>query len=443
MSHIMHTDCPNGGPAPKYNVIRVGLLLLSIALLSACASGPYHGAKMDDASFLARAMTQESNNLVVHAAVPTAQESKLLTGLDLHAQGIQPVWLKVENRGQSRARVATWSIDRDYFSPIEVAYMNRKKFSNAAYEDLQKWFYQNGLTRYIPAGESRSGLVFTHLNSGTKGFNLDIFSNKAANSFTFFVPMPGFTADFMQVDFKGLYADKDLRNLSIDELEVVLEQELPCCASDPGGKLQGAPLNVVLVGSGLAVRRSMLRGAWRETAAGDAAGNLVSQGARKQHFQGRQPDAIFTLSRQDGNEKVYLHLWLAPWRVEGEHAWVGQVYYWADSESPLDGSIAEDMIDDLKFKSFFARESVVADLDSAQRYLFQDLWYRGSLHKAGFVTGVGESAMDDPRVTFGGTAYFTQGLRVVVFLSETPRGLDEGELIYMLRESLPPGETSP
>ncbi|MEH6593163.1 MAG: LssY C-terminal domain-containing protein [Halioglobus sp.] len=439
----MYKDSIGGEPVPEDKVIRIGILLLSMLFLSACASRPYHGGELDAASFLTRAITQEDNNLVVHAAVPTAQESKALTGLDLYAQGIQPIWLKVENRGESRARVATWSIDRDYFSPIEVAYMNRKKFSNAAYDDLQRWFYENSLTRYIPAGESRSGLVFTHLNTGTKGFNLDIFSNQSANNFTFFVPMPGFTADFMQVDFASLYAKEQLRNLSIDELEVVIEQEMPCCASDATGTLPGGPLNVVLVGSGLSVRRSMLRGAWRETAAGDAAGELISQRARKQHFEGRPPDAIFTLSRPDGNEKVYLHLWLAPWRVEGEAVWVGQVYYWTESDSPLDGIIAADRIDDTNFKSFFARESVIADLDSAQRYLFQDLWYKGSLRKVGFVNGVGKSSMDDPRISFSGTAYFTAGLRVVVFLSEAPRGLDEGELIYMFRESMTAEETSP
>lgn len=82
--------------------------------------------------------------------------------------------------------------------------MNRKKFSNQGYVDMERWFYTNAMERFIPPGESRSGLVYTHLVPGSKGVNLDIFFNLEAYSFTFFVPMPGFTADYRRVDFASL-----------------------------------------------------------------------------------------------------------------------------------------------------------------------------------------------------------------------------------------------
>ena len=47
----------------------------------------------------------------------------------IYAQGIQPVWLQAENRGEERVRVALWSVDEAYFSPMEVAWKNRKGFS--------------------------------------------------------------------------------------------------------------------------------------------------------------------------------------------------------------------------------------------------------------------------------------------------------------------------
>jgi len=60
----------------------------------------------------------------------------------------------------------------------------------------------------------------------------------------------------------------------------------------------------------------------------------------------------------------------------------------------------------------------------------QRFWYSQSLAKLGLVRGVGEAAVDNPHVTFDGTAYLTDGLRQVLFLSETPVALDDAEEIF-------------
>ena len=87
-------------------------------------------------------------------------------------------------------------------------------------------------------------------------------------------------------------------------------------------------------------------------------------------------------------------------------------------------------IRDSSFLSRFVKESVSADLDSASRFLVQNFWYSQSLAKIGIVTGVGEASMDSPHVTFDGVAYFTDGLRHVLFLSETPVALGDTKVIY-------------
>lgn len=399
-------------------------------LLSGCATRPYESKSLRDASFLQRTIVQKDGDLVVTAAVPDAQETVALTGLDLYDEGIQPVWLQVRNASGSPARVAIWSIDRDYFSPIEVAYMNRGKFSSQGYRDMERWFHENSLPRQIPPGETRSGLVFTHLRPGTKGFNLNIFSNRTAYDFTFFVPLPGFVADFMEVDFASLYREVEIRDLDEAGLQAVLENELGCCATDPTGQLEGGPINVALVGTGMAVRRAMLRGGWLETSAEEG----VADRERTQRFRDRRPDAIFSQLRGDGNERIQLHLWLAPWRVDSEPVWVGQVYYLTADNSLL-GFFRDQQIRDSALLSFFVRESVLADLDSAQSFLLQNLWYNGSLRAAGFVRGVGASAVDSPRTAFGGAAYFTAGYRLVAFLSEAPMALDEVHPIYRRRHA--------
>jgi len=394
-------------------------------LAAGCASQPYTGTEVGSASFLDRKVTLTEGELRVDAAAPDAGETLALTGLDLYEQGIQPVWIRVENRGEVPARVVTWSVDRTYFSPIEVAYMNRKPYSDEGYASLERWFHENALPRSIPAGESREGLVFTHLKPGTKGFNLVVLTAGETNNFTFFLPMPGFVPDFMTVDFETLYAPAEIRDVDRPGLKSILENELSCCVTDATGELTGGPLNVALVGTGRAVRRAMLRGDWLETSAAED----VAVKARTQHFRGRKPDAIFSQQRGDGNERIQLHLWLAPWRVDGEPVWVGQVYYFTAEKSVL-GFVDSDVFRDSELLSYFAAESVQADVDSAQRFLFQNLWYNGSLRLSGFTQGVGAATVENPASGFGGVAWFTRGLRLVAFLSEEPVALDEAQFVF-------------
>jgi hypothetical protein len=168
------------------------------------------------------------------------------------------------------------------------------------------------------------------------------------------------------------------------------------------------------------VRRSMLRGGWLETADGDR----KTTRARTQHFHNRPPDATFYIPRDDRSARVELRLWLAPWRVDEAPVWVGQVVY-AISESWLESRVDAELIPQ------FLKNSVAADLDGAKRLLFQNLWYNHSILRAGYAGGVGESTVDKPAVTFDGIEYFTNGSRLVTFLSEESVALDEAVIINM------------
>ncbi len=415
-----------GGQRSRYRHAALLGFTLGMLLIGGCGMQPYRGGSVETAPFLARSIVQEDGPLRVTAAVPDAGETLALTGLDLYQQGIQPVWLRVDNTGDAPARVALWSIDRDYFSPIEVAYMNRKRFSSEGYDAMQRWFYDNALPRLVPPGESRSGLVFTHLKPGTKGFNLDIFSSRVSRNFTFFVPMPGFTPDYIKVDFATLYPADAIRNLDVSGLKDILEKELPCCTDGPETGDSGGPLNVVLVATPRALRRSLLRAGWQETEA-ESDDSLL---ARQLRFEGRPPDGIFHLERKDGDERLGLLLWRAPWDVNGEAGWVGTVYYTVLENAFLAGIKSGSSIRDSAFLSRFANESVSADLDSASRFMVQRFWYSQSLAKIGFVPGVGEAGVDNPHVTFDGVAYFTNGIRNVLFLSEAPVALGDTVELY-------------
>jgi hypothetical protein len=85
--------------------------------------------------------------------------------------------------------------------------------------------------------------------------------------------------------------------------------------------------------------------------------------------------------RADGNEQIILQLWLAPWQVESEPVWVGQVYYATLDKNWLTDLADEGFAGDSGFFSLFANESVSADVDSAIYFLLQNFWYNPSLRQ--------------------------------------------------------------
>jgi hypothetical protein len=374
------------------------------ALISGCASNVWLASSLDSAGFLARRISQTDGPVQVTVAVPDEAETLALTGLPLYEQGIQPIWLEVTNDLPQNVRLSVVSIDPDYFSPFEVAWMNRGGIGRETETEMQHWFNDNSMPRRIPARESRTGLVFSHLTRGTKAFNVDVISPELESySFTFLVPMPGFTADYMQVDFLDLYASDEIEDIDTDALRRRVAQD-PCCSTDETGTRAGDPFNVVLVATPLALRRALLRAAWSETAAEDP----ETANSRSHRYRGRAPDGIFAKARRDGTERKEIRLWLTPFRYEGEPVWVGQVVY--------------DFTASLRRSERFEMES---DVDEARNFLIQDLWYSQSVSHITYAKAYEAVAPARPVSTFTGSSYFTNGYRAVVWLSEDPVALDE------------------
>jgi hypothetical protein len=380
------------------------LCLCGLLLLAGCAGQPYVSNDVATAAFLSRTITQEQEAIRVSTAVPDAGEAAELFGLSLYEKGVQPVWIEVENNSANLLRLSIWSIDSDYYSPLEVAWMNRKGYSDEGKAAMERSLYYAAIDRRIPPGEKRSGFVFTHLKTGTKGFNVDLISSELrSHTFTFFVRMPGFTADYMAVDFERLYADDEIIELDLDTLRPALEQA-DYLASDLSGNLQGMPLNIAIVGTPLALRRALLRANWQETELGSSYIDI----AREQHYAGRAPDGTFIKSRADGTERKVLSLWLTPMRVGQEPVWLGQTV----TAVGVTGRADEDML-------------VSPDIDTPYIYLMQNFWYSQSLKRIGFVRSGEAVSAAAPIETFSGLRYHSKGLRGVLWLSEDPVGLDE------------------
>ncbi|MFC1720253.1 LssY C-terminal domain-containing protein [Pseudomonadota bacterium] len=382
--------------------------VLSLAL-QACSLTPYTHGSLDDNPVLRRAVEQQQNDFVVRASVPSENEAKQLFGIPIYQRGIQPVWLEITNNSDSGARLILSSIDQNYFAPLEVAYMHKKYFSKQGWMDMEKFLYENAMPRMIPAGATESGFVFTHASRGTKSFNVDIFTAGQTDKFedfTFFIEVPGFVPDHKVVDFAALYTTGDLVETDLNGLEDVLA-DLPCCTTNRQGEGQGQPVNVALVGTGRSILRALLRAGWTENAY-DMSDNYLNN---SDYLYERPPDATFRISRGKTTERNELSLWLTPIRVDGDPVWLGQVKHAIGRRYEI--------------SEVFFGTSMDPDVDDGRNYLLQNLWYSQSL-LAFAVTKTGlEVPVEDPLLGFRGTPFFTDGGRIVMWISGDPVALDD------------------
>src|SRR4051812_29531821 len=74
--------------------------------------------------FVDLAQRAEQEHITVAIAALDARQSRRFFGVPLARRGIQPVWLRIENRAATRCRVHVVSIDPNYYSPHEAAAAN-------------------------------------------------------------------------------------------------------------------------------------------------------------------------------------------------------------------------------------------------------------------------------------------------------------------------------
>jgi hypothetical protein len=64
-------------------------------------------------------------------------------------------------------------------------------------------------------------------------------------------------------------------------------------------------------------------------------------------------------------------------------------------------------------------------VDETREYLVENLAYSQALAKLGYVEGVGAAALDAPRGNLTGDPYFTDGKRVVLWITSQPKSFDD------------------
>lgn len=366
--------------------------------------------------FRDRILTESHGDLTVSVGIPTRAEAKLIFGTDLYARKIQPVWLKVENRSRDNANIFPSTIDPKYYSSIEAAYRSRVEYPESQQIKREVFFDQISIDFFIPPQSSRSGYVFTNVHEGSKFFMVDILKSRKMERFEFMVEVPGLNVDYYDVDFASLYQPSEIRDLTLEELRAEIEK-FPCCTFSKKGALIGDPVNLVVIGEGKAALAAFVRSGWRETERQKGqVFKVLKAYLNKSRYDyapmsdlwlfNRPQDAGFQKPRATPHERNHFRLWLTPWTYQGKPVWIG--------------AISRDigLRYTTKSKFLFITHKIDSDVDETRNYLLEDLASAGAVEKFGFAKGVGEVSMDHPKLNPMNDPWWSDGLRLVVFIGD-------------------------
>ena len=324
-------------------------------------------------------------------------EARSALGVDLAGAGIQPVWVKVENRESIGYVITTIVMDHDYFSPMEAAWRAHGWLSGGTNDRIDEYFRTLHLPARVGPGETVSGFVFTNLDKGVKYVNVDLIgsSAKQVRRFAVLAKVPGLNADYLHLEGKSLYDKNEIKELDEAGFRAWVEQ-LPCCVLGGDRKSPGDPLNVVFVGERSVLARALARRGWHTTVAvtTDSVWDTIKSSVFGSSYHygpvsplyvfGRHQDLAVQKARNDINQRIHMRLWLAPVTVGGTPVWIGQ--------------ISRDIGVRLTSKTITTHK-VDPEMDDARFYLLQDLFYSQSLRGYAHSAGVGATTTQSPTST--------------------------------------------
>jgi hypothetical protein len=419
--------------------------------------------------FQQRSQTQESPAARVTVAVMTGPESHRFFGVDLARRGIQPVFLRIENRSPEQLRLQLVGIDPRYFTPLEAAAVVHFSIvrrlsafgllgwlffpllllvpfklvtAHQANLRMDELFRSRGFRLGpIPPGGAQEGFVFTTLDLGTKVVHVrlvpaddiraavarvqpesdaDLLARAAAAlpvvDLAFTVPVPGIAADYLHRDFDAIVPPAAVEPVSLTELVSRLEQ-IPATTTNARATKQGDPVNLIVIGEfaallgGFAARWDesetiTWKTCWKTVKAFLLGSTYRYSPVSGLYLFGRPQDIALQRTRHSINERIHLRLWLSRLSFTGQPVWVGQV--------------SRDIGVRFTWKTWnLSTHRIDPDVDESRDYVIEDLSLAGRVKAAGYVAGVGASSAAAPRRNLTGDPWFSDGQRAVILISPT------------------------
>jgi hypothetical protein len=400
-------------------------LFLAAAFGVASLSESFNPDPAADKEFISRAESQTAAGLKVSVSALGPEESRRSFGADLARYDIQPLWLSIENDTNETLYYLPVATDPTYYSPYEVAYRFHGMFSEQENQKRDAFFLERQIGSVLPPHSRTTGFIYTVLDAGMKYVRVKVAGKGREETFSFVAHVPG--AQFLGQDIltHPPYPPAEMKDVDLTELREIL-RTLPCCTTNAAGDRKGDPLNLVVVESNNdadAVAAVASRD-WHLVQTLDV--QSVVETARAFLFRdeyltspvsslylfGRREDFALQKARSTISERVHLRVWLLPQRFHAHRVWVGQ--------------ISRDIGVRLTDQTWnLTTHKIGPDVDFDRSYILQDLLLSGLVDHFGYVEGVGAAPMSAPRTNLTGDKYFTDGLRVVLFLSDKKTALDD------------------
>jgi hypothetical protein len=393
--------------------------------------------------FMDRVVVQQDDEFEIKAAVLDDRESDRFFGVSLAHRGIQPVWLRITNRGTNSYRLRLASIDPNYYPPLEAAYVNHFRIrrrllqfglmaiffihlllllpfklisAHFANRRMDAFFQEHGIGwGLIRPGDTLEGFVFTGIDEGTKQFTVKMIGSGGGKEYAFSIPVPGLRIDHHS---KQLDASAAKEAIPCDEAELRKRLiAMPRSTTNPLGTREGDPLNLVVIGEFDAVLNGFgarwdeteaisLQSCWRTLMAFSFGRRYRYSPVSSLYAFGRSQDFALQKARQTINERLHLRLWLTPLRFEGAPVWVGQ--------------ISRDIGVRFTLKTWnLTTHKIDPDVDDARDYVLDYLMESARVSRVGYVAGAEAAPKSAPRHNLTGDTYFTDGQRAVAIFSET------------------------
>jgi hypothetical protein len=415
--------------------------------------------------FMERAVVQEGPSARVTVAVPSSHETRDVFGVNLARHGIQPVFLRIENRSAGPARLQMVNVDPRYFTPLEAAaaahfsIVRRLTAFGAmgwlflpllllvplklitawlANARMDAFFRAHGFRLGpIAPGATAEGFAFTTLDLGTKVVHVRLAAASALGDalaaiapaadagpavvadFTFTLAVPGIAADYHDRDFSSLRPESAVERCTAPLLVSRLEA-LPAATTNAAGTRGGDPVNLVVIGDFASLLAAFaarwdesetitLATCWKTVRAFLLGTDYRYSPVSGLHLFGRTQDFALQRTRGSINERLHLRLWLTPLAFRDQAVWVGQV--------------SRDI--GVRFTTHawnLTTHRIDPDVDESRDYCIEDLVLAGRVAAAGYVGGVGACTPAAPHRNLTGDPYFTDGKRAVIVLAPARTG---------------------
>lgn len=437
------------------------LLVLVTIVQAGCATrSSFVPERLIRPDHLTGVQTKQIEDVVVSVAILTDEQAQQHFGVDLGDNGLQALWMKVENGRNGRLWFIQNTLDPDLYTANEAALMMEGHVSKNEFGHLHQYFRDESMRVALKPRTVTEGFVFLPRVEGGRYVDIRLTGDayevgqarkieiKASGKpsaieiwetrFGFALPLPDGEFDYERLDTLNTYRDRELPDLDLEELRLTLEQ-LPCCATNEDGDANADPLNIVVVGEAHDLLNSLTRSGWSFThrISLKSVSRMVGAAIRNEPYPiapvsslylfDRKQDFALQRARMNISQRNHMRFWLAPFTYRNQQVWVGQ--------------ISRDIGIKLSSKSPTLTTHIIdPEVDLAREYALHSLLAQGFVAKFGFATGSMIALREQPAYNLTDDPYFSDGMRLVIMLSRDPLPLVEIRSLQWEQSSAPIAE---